>query len=1215
MPEIKNTFLKSKMNKDLDSRLIPNGEYRDAQNLSISKSEGADVGSLENILGNTIISDLKNKIKTLEAEKLQEYWTGSTVTPTEIQTSQLEIIGYYSAVSIDTLFLFITDYRDSSNDRLSNFAYNDISTSPPGPQFVAKGAMCYIVQFNLISNESRVLVGGSFLNFSKTHPILNVNLLEDLLFWTDNRNQPRKINIKKAALTGSFNGSWETWSGSRTNNPYYYNEDHISVAKFAPYECFKFINSSNENTLISNSEEFLPAHIVTSANNSPGVGGSTLEITGQYLLSGNNPDIVGDNVSPYSSADRLTVYIDGNYYNYLISSVSYSSPTTSITLTEAFNGPSNPGFTTSITPSNNVILISRKNPDYSSSYKGDINLLKDKFPKFSYRFKYDDGEYSLMAPFTQAAFVPKQFGYFIDNDEDITLQSGNVKFMENRVDQVKLNLTLPYNGNEMKDSLKVDQLQILVKNSDELAVRVVEDVDVSRLGTGTSYEYNYLSSKAVKTLPEADLIRVHDKIPVRALTQEIISNRVVYGNYLDKHSSPDTINYELNYISKNISNSNDPNTGLPGNVVARELPNHTLKQNRSYQVGIVLIDRYGRASNVILNNSEELVFGKNSTIYADYISEKNPAFTQFFGKQLDLTLRTPLSNSISNKPNYPGLYSSTNPLGYYSYRIVVKQQEQEYYNVYTPGALAGELIWDTVVSNASDLEVYDDSTTPPSGVTANIQDYLPSFHNKNRITLLNLFGDNINKIPRELQEVSGNDTTFDSRVLLYNRVNPLYSSTIGSYNTQSNVSKQGEKVVSIEPFRELGSWTTTKGVLFPYSEPDKKHDIPQPFYPYFVTSDYQNPPEYEYNFHDIFFNASANPFIAKIETDFKIGATPAYTTIPVNSATQANITAAKYKIERAWQDLGVFETEPTKSALDIYFESSTSGLIEDFNDSSEDAVPGGIKDSSNNQTVLGQNINYIHDESLVASVSNPTDVTQELFLTDLSGGVINSNFSVDLQSVTDGNNDPVSGFIAVMVTTSSFKIQVTSNKIFTYNSPVIDNYTFNLGFTDTSDPSSPLWTGSYPIQLSNCQMQNVAPIWLNQPATQHDFFSSENSVFSILSSDVTNGSSSISLADKLNGLQFNITEQKTVTGNFPGDYYKLAPGGSGVGDPSAIAVLVAGNDFQSLSTFDNVRLKIQLTDAVASNQRVVVSSPNPTAPGANSGITVDSVLIQITKQV
>jgi len=1195
MPEIKNTFLKSKMNKDLDSRLIPNGEYRDAQNLSVSQSEGADVGSLENILGNTIISDLKNKIKTLEADKLEAYWTGSTVRSTEILTDRLEIIGYYSAVSIDTLFLFITDYRDSSNDRLSNFAPNDFGDASSIPNnFYYKGAMCYIVQFNLISNESRVLVGGSFLNFSKTHPILNVNLLEDLLFWTDNRNQPRKINIKKAALTGSFNGSWETWSGLKTNNPYYHSEDHISVAKFAPYECFKFINSSNENTLISNSEEFLPSHIITSANNSPGVGDSTLEITGQYLLSGNNPDIVGDNVSPYSSADRLTVYIDGNYYNYLISSVSYSSPTTSITLTEAFNGPSNPDFTTSITPSNNVILISRKNPDYSNSYKGDINLLKDKFPKFSYRFKYDDGEYSLMAPFTQAAFVPKQFGYFINNDEEITLQSGNVKFMENRVDQVKLNLILPYNGDKMKDSLKVEQLQVLVKNSDELAVRVIEDVDVSKLGTDTSYEYNYLSTKAIKTLPEADLIRVHDKIPVRALTQEIISNRVVYGNYLDKHSSPDDINYELNYISKNISNNIIPITGLPGNIVARELPNHTLKQNRSYQVGVVLIDRYGRASNVILNNSEKLVFGKNSTIYADYISEKNPAFTQFFGKQLDLTLRTPLSNSISNKPNYPGLYSTTNPLGYYSYRIVVKQQEQEYYNVYTPGALAGNLTW-----NVSTIERTPPTDSTPLLSTEERLAQLPSFSNIESVSMINLFGDNINKVPRELEEVNGNDGTFSSRVLLYNRVNPRPSIS-KQYNTQSNVSKQGEKVVSIEPFRELGDWTRTKGDFYPSGDAES---VPQPWYPYVPNP---SPPlgnsgDVKYNFYDIFFKSQSNPFIATIETDFQIGATPTY--------------GSKEGIENSWQDLGVFETEPTKSVLDIYYESSTSGLIEDFNDSSEDAVPGGIKDSSNNQTVLGQNINYIHDESLVASVSSPTDVTQELFLTDLSGGAITSSFSVDLQSVTDGANNPVSGFIVVMVTTSSFKIQVTSNKIFTYNSPNDDNYTFNFGFTDTSNPSSPLWTGSYPIQLSNCQMQNVAPVWVNQPATQHDFLSSENSVFSILSSDVTNGSSSTSLADKLSGLQFNITEQKTVTGNFPGDYYKLIPGGSGVGDPNAIAVLVEGNNFQSLSTFDNVTLKIQLTDAVASTQRVVVASPNPTGPETNSGITVDSVLIQITKQI
>ena len=1096
MPEIKNTFLKSKMNKDLDSRLIPNGEYRDAQNLSVSKSEGADVGSLENLLGNTIISDIKNKIKTLEADKLEAYWSGSTIRPNEILTNQLEIIGYYSAVSIDTLFLFITDYRDSSSDRLSNFAPSDKGDSTFFPQdFYYKGAMCYIVQFNLISNESRVLVGGSFLNFSKTHPILNVNLLEDLLFWTDNRNQPRKINIKKAALAGSFNGSWETWSGSRTNYPYYYNEDHVSVAKFAPYECFKFINPSNENTLISNNEEFLPPHIVTSITNTAGAGGNTVIISGNYLLSGNNPDIVGDNSSPHSGADKVTISINNEYYNYLINSVAPNSNglDTDIVLTEAFNGASNPNFpNVGPNPTNCVILISRKNPDYNSSYRGDINLLKDKFPKFSYRFKYDDGEYSLMAPFTQAAFVPKQFGYFIDNDEEITLQSGNVKFMENRVDQVKLNLTLPYNGDEMKDSLKVEQLQILVKNSDELAVRVVEDVDVSRLGTDTSYEYDYLSSKAIKTLPEADLIRVHDKIPVRALTQEIISNRVVYGNYLDKHSSPDNINYELNYTSKNISNSNDPNTGLPGNIVARELPNHTLKQNRSYQVGIVLIDRYGRSSNVILNNQENLGTAKNSTIYTEYVSETNPAFTNFFGKQIEFNLRSPIPES-DYKPNYPGLYSETNPLGYHSYRIVVKQQEQDYYNVYTPGALAGELIWDTAVSNDENLKVYDPGNPssnppiPPSGVTAHIEDYIPTFHSKSRITLLNLFGDNINKIPRELSEVNGNDTTFNSRVLLYNRVNPIYSNSNGSYNTQSTVSKQGEKVVSIEPFRELGSWTTTKGILFPSRDTDKKHEVPQPFYPYFVSSDFQsNTPEIQYYFHDIFFNASANPFIAKIETDFKIGATPEYKKEPVDttaSTATSDIATAKADIERAWQDLGVFETEPTKSALDIYFESSTSGLIKDFNLDVSGSYPGGIFDGTN-KTALGQNIQYIHSEGLDSSTASPKDATLSLQLTDPSGGIINSSFDAEILQVLDGNqNNRNSDFTITQPTTNTFKIQSTSKQVFLSDSSVRENYTFNLMFTDTSTtpPADPLWTGPFPLQLNNCQLQNVAPSFTTQP--------------------------------------------------------------------------------------------------------------------------------------
>ena len=55
MAEVKNSFIKSKMNKDLDARLLPNGEYREGINIQVSRSEGADVGALENVLGNDIL--------------------------------------------------------------------------------------------------------------------------------------------------------------------------------------------------------------------------------------------------------------------------------------------------------------------------------------------------------------------------------------------------------------------------------------------------------------------------------------------------------------------------------------------------------------------------------------------------------------------------------------------------------------------------------------------------------------------------------------------------------------------------------------------------------------------------------------------------------------------------------------------------------------------------------------------------------------------------------------------------------------------------------------------------------------------------------------------------------------------------------------------------------------------------------------------------------
>ena len=58
MSEVKQIFTSGKMNKDLDERIIPNGEYRDALNLNSTASDGENVGSLQNLLGNEIISDV-----------------------------------------------------------------------------------------------------------------------------------------------------------------------------------------------------------------------------------------------------------------------------------------------------------------------------------------------------------------------------------------------------------------------------------------------------------------------------------------------------------------------------------------------------------------------------------------------------------------------------------------------------------------------------------------------------------------------------------------------------------------------------------------------------------------------------------------------------------------------------------------------------------------------------------------------------------------------------------------------------------------------------------------------------------------------------------------------------------------------------------------------------------------------------------------------------
>ncbi|GAI93561.1 unnamed protein product, partial [marine sediment metagenome] len=256
--------------------------------------------------------------------------------------------------------------------------------------------------------------------------------------------------------------------------------------------------------------------------------------------------------------------------------------------------------------------------------------------------------------------------------------------------------------------------------------------EIITFGDDTVFEYEYQSSKPIKTLPSSETTRTYDVVPVKALAQEIASNRVIYGNFQNKHNPPANINYNVAVSEKNVFNrgeatasSNDgggtapttpqviPIDGVTGSIVntmivtgtnipagtivtglsgsnltisnqltgtmpdntvltftttnstyyntsSIEYPNSSLKQNRSYQVGVVLSDRFGRQSSVILAPSENsIVFNNNlykgSTVFSDYINNQVEA-QQFLGNSLKV-----LFNSLVGSSGYaaiiPGKYT------------------------------------------------------------------------------------------------------------------------------------------------------------------------------------------------------------------------------------------------------------------------------------------------------------------------------------------------------------------------------------------------------------------------------------------------------------------------------------------------------------------------------------------------------------------------------
>ena len=59
MPITTTNFIRGRMNKSVDERLLPPGEYIDALNVRLGSTETTEIGAVENSKGNTQLTTLE----------------------------------------------------------------------------------------------------------------------------------------------------------------------------------------------------------------------------------------------------------------------------------------------------------------------------------------------------------------------------------------------------------------------------------------------------------------------------------------------------------------------------------------------------------------------------------------------------------------------------------------------------------------------------------------------------------------------------------------------------------------------------------------------------------------------------------------------------------------------------------------------------------------------------------------------------------------------------------------------------------------------------------------------------------------------------------------------------------------------------------------------------------------------------------------------------
>ena len=217
------------------------------------------------------------------------------------------------------------------------------------------------------------------------------------------------------------------------------------------------------------------------------------------------------------------------------------------------------------------------------------------FYRISYRYEYEDGEVSPIGPYTQPIFkaLPLNLN-----------SSGENEGMRNQVRAVEV---FDFVNDELpKDVVGVD---IIYKRDGDQNYYEVLKLNNSSPGWNTAGSTPGLKGYAKiskeyfgRVLSLDQSLRHWDNVPQKALAQEIIGNRLVFGNYTEGFDLIDTAGQIIN-PDISVSTRRFRNAGV-------NRPELSVKANRTYNVGVVYIDEFGREAPVLTSNDASVTVPK-----------------------------------------------------------------------------------------------------------------------------------------------------------------------------------------------------------------------------------------------------------------------------------------------------------------------------------------------------------------------------------------------------------------------------------------------------------------------------------------------------------------------------------------------------------------------------------------------------------------------------